>query len=436
MSPNFSLIQKLILGNPAVKTAMSRLNPAVVWRGRKEIPESPLGLLAPGADFVQATAVLTHYELDDASVAKAPFSVQAEPALGEWGPDVLGEGFECTTIPLGTDPDGETDIVATLVRYAPAAGATESVSGEANSGPVAATGDPAAAATGDAERAARDLPALFFVHGYTDYFFQSSVAKYFHDQGFPVYAIDLRKCGRSYRPGQSYHHATDFAQYYVELTRALDLITAAHEKVVPVGHSTGGLNVALWVDYLAKVDPARHSHIAAVVFNSPWVGFQLPAKAVAPATKVIRTWAALRPNSILPLKESTAYVESIHLDHHGEWDFNLDWKPLVGPQKQASWLSAVLVGQRYLQSGAADLKVPVFQVHSATSLLSLKYGSHTHENDVILQVSDMVEVLPLLSATHEDHAFPGAIHDVFLSASPVREAALAATREFLLRIAG
>ena len=34
-----------------------------------------------------------------------------------WRPDVLGEGFEQLTLPLGSDDEGE--VVATLVRHLP-----------------------------------------------------------------------------------------------------------------------------------------------------------------------------------------------------------------------------------------------------------------------------------------------------------------------------
>lgn len=36
---------------------------------------------------------------------------------GAFEPDMLGEGYERCTIDLGVDPDGETDIVATVVRH-------------------------------------------------------------------------------------------------------------------------------------------------------------------------------------------------------------------------------------------------------------------------------------------------------------------------------
>lgn len=41
--------------------------------------------------------------------------------MGEWHPDILGNGFEQQTLPLGTDDEGE--VVATLVRAMPHPGA-------------------------------------------------------------------------------------------------------------------------------------------------------------------------------------------------------------------------------------------------------------------------------------------------------------------------
>ena len=59
-----------------------------------------------------------------------------------WVPDVLGDGYQQLTIPLGTDPDGEGEVDATLVRYQPQ------------------------------KEAVKTHRAVLYVHGFTDYFFQ------------------------------------------------------------------------------------------------------------------------------------------------------------------------------------------------------------------------------------------------------------------------
>ena len=103
-----------------------------------------------------------------------------------WEPDVL-PGYWQQTLPLGADPDGEGDLVATLVR------------------------------AGDDERHAGH--AVLVVHGFTDYFFHTEVAEAFIGRGFAFYALDLHKCGRSWREGQTPHFTTDLSRYDRELER-------------------------------------------------------------------------------------------------------------------------------------------------------------------------------------------------------------------------
>ncbi|WP_143860835.1 alpha/beta hydrolase, partial [Nocardia cerradoensis] len=79
------------------------------------------------------------------------------------------------------------------------------------------------------------------VHGFTDYFFQKHLAEHMAAQGFRFYALDLRKCGRSRRPGQTAHYVSDLSLYDAELDEALRIVRA--ETGLPVllmAHSTGG----------------------------------------------------------------------------------------------------------------------------------------------------------------------------------------------------
>ena len=137
-----------------------------------------------------------------------------------WQPDVL-PGYWQLTIPLGEDPDGEGAIDATLLRR------------------------------GDATPAA---DAVLAVHGYTDYFFHTALADHFAGRGIAFYALDLRKCGRSSRNGQTPHFTTDLACYDAELDRALHVIDeeTGSTRVLVYGHSAGGLIVSLWLDRMRR----------------------------------------------------------------------------------------------------------------------------------------------------------------------------------------
>ena len=140
-------------------------------------------------------------------------------------------GYWQQTLPLGPDPDGEGELVATLVRR-----------GDGGRGPH----------------------AVLALHGYTDYFFNTELADHFADRGFAFYALDLHKCGRSRREGQTPHFTTDLASYDAELDRALERssrpTTPAAPQVCVYGHSAGGLIATLWLDRLRAARRGRGAH--------------------------------------------------------------------------------------------------------------------------------------------------------------------------------
>jgi pimeloyl-ACP methyl ester carboxylesterase len=107
----------------------------------------------------------------------------------DWGPDVLGDGYEATTLALV--PDGEGEVVATLVRR---------------------RCDPPASR------------AVLYVHGYVDYFFQTHLADHYLARGWDFYALDLRKYGRSLRPHQTTYFTTSMEAYQEELDAAVEIV--------------------------------------------------------------------------------------------------------------------------------------------------------------------------------------------------------------------
>ncbi|HTW05688.1 MAG TPA: alpha/beta hydrolase, partial [Streptosporangiaceae bacterium] len=161
----------------------------------------------------------------------------------QWQPDVLGDGYTQTVLELGADPDREGQVAAVLVRREPR-------DGEAAEG------------------------AVLYVHGFSDYFFQTALADFFAARGLAFYALDLRKSGRARRPGQTAHYVSDLALYDDELERALAIVAGAHpgQPVVIAAHSTGGLIAALWLD--RRRAAGRVAPVAGLVLNSPWLDLQ------------------------------------------------------------------------------------------------------------------------------------------------------------------
>lgn len=322
-----------------------------------------------------------------------------------WGPDKLGPDYEAATIDLGSDPDGEGEVVTTLVHYAPHPTDQES-----------------------RETTPASHPALVWLHGMTDYFFQTHVAEHFAAQGYDFYAVDLRKCGRSRRSGQSWHYVSDLAFYYVDLNAALDAIP--NEEVVFIAHSTGGLIAPLWMDQLRQTDQERYKRIKGLILNSPWLDMMGVPECVLTSLKpLLYALGRFAPKTPLPGGNLTAYGESVHQDFYGEWGFDLRFKPLAGHRKYVGWIAAVFHGFDAIHSGRVDAGVPILTLQSTRTQLGQPYSDSVNHADVIIDVAQTRRWAKELSIHYTLHPIKGARHDVFLSLPhPLQEAFSACDR--------
>lgn len=332
--------------------------------------------------------------------------------MSTWQPDVLGPDYEALTIPLGPDPDGDGDAVATLVRHVPST-----------------TPEALAAAAGGGR-------ALLHVHGYTDYFFQTELAERVAATGRGFFALDLRRCGRSIRPGQHPHHVTDLARYDVELDRALALVVealgpgATAGDVVVEAHSTGGLVTPLWLDRRRRAGLAP---VGGLVLNSPWFDLQGAPHLRSVGTLAVDALGRVAPLRLLPLAEADAYGSSLHASRHGEFDYDLSWKPLVGIGVRAGWLRAVRRGHAALHRGL-DVGCPSLVLRSDRSVLAASYSAEVDAGDAVLDVTQIARWAGCLGGRTLVVPVEGARHDVFLSREPARGVAYAELTAWLAQL--
>jgi alpha-beta hydrolase superfamily lysophospholipase len=302
-------------------------------------------------------------------------------------PDVL-PGYWMYTIPLGPDPEGEGDIVATLVRRGDATG------------------------TGH---------AVLAIHGYTDYFFHTAVADHFAERGFTFYALDLHKCGRSRRAGQTPHFTTDLADYDAELDRALSVI--GEPKTLVYGHSAGGLIVSLWLDRLRRRGATARAGVKGLVLNSPFL--ELPGPAILRAGVTSATIGALsrvRTKGVARGTSHGGYGSSLHRDHGGEFDYNLEWKPLGGFPITFGWLHAVRRGQVRLHHGL-DVGVPNLILRSDHSVRESTDPKAMQRGDAVLDVTQIARWAGCIGNLSTIIPVADAKHDVFLSLEQPRRVA-------------
>ncbi|WP_237221296.1 alpha/beta hydrolase [Rothia nasimurium] len=326
-------------------------------------------------------------------------------------PDILGAPYTAETIDLGRDAEGP--LVATLVhRPADISGAD------------ATTHLPSSAQGQDGA----GKPAVLYLHGFVDYFFQKDLGDWWAERGHDFYALDLRKYGRSLRPGQTPNYTENLNDYFDDLTAAWQLITGrdGHRQVILLAHSTGGLIASLWADRTAPPE------LTALVLNSPWLDhFNNPLER-ALMTSAVTALARLKPRAIVQKEQADAYARSLHADHAGTWQFNTDWKTLNFPPIYAGWLAAVRRAHRQLQRGL-DIQAPVLVLTSARSG-TLKNPTDRHDFDTVLNVQGIRRWSPGLGKHVTSRVIEGATHDVFLSPEPARTAAYRAMGEFLDRL--
>ncbi len=306
-------------------------------------------------------------------------------------PDILGDDWVARAIPLRPDDEGE--VVATLVHRA------------------------------GAPRARR---AVLYVHGFVDYFFQIHLAEHWEALGFDFYALDLRKYGRSLRAHQTPNFCTDLAVYDEELDAATRIIRAehGHDMLVLMGHSTGGLITSLWANRLSS-----KGVVQALVLNSPWFDLAGNWFLRGPMTAAIDLAGGLAPKLAINGLDKH-YGRSLHRSTGGEWDYDLNWKPIDGFRVVLGWLRAIRRGHAELGRGLA-VDCPVLVCCSALS------GPNDRAHEAILRTDSVLDVAQIAGRAHllgPDVAIrriTDGIHDLALAPERARGRFFAAVAEWV-----
>jgi alpha-beta hydrolase superfamily lysophospholipase len=303
-------------------------------------------------------------------------------SLGTVEIDVLGSPYEQMSLDLGTDDEGP--VRATLVRR-------------------------------PADRS--DGRAVLYVHGFTDYFFQTHLADFYCALGIDFYAIDLRKHGRSLDSHQSPNYVADVSTYFVELDEALRIIrdVDGHTKVLVNAHSTGGLTTPLWA-HRRRADGV----IDAMFLNSPFFEFNVPPAVRRTVGPTFAAIAKARPYALVPTGLNEVYGHSLHHDHHGEWDYDLAWKPIGGFPVRAGWLTAIRRAQARLHAGL-DIPVPVLIGSSAATFSGAVWSDEADRADAVLDPAHMTRWATAIGRHVTLVRFAGARHDLALSQKLVRD---------------
>lgn len=361
----------------------------------------------------------------------APWGAAGPAPSGVWRTDVLGGEFESRTI--GLEPDSEGDNVATIVRL------TSSLPPAQNHEPhtkrdvlkglkrLLRQGE-------ESETQTEPTFAVLYIHGRNDYFFHAEAAAKMAGMGAAFYALDLRKHGRSLRPGQTIGYATDLAVYDREIGLALGIIAEECPglPVVLMAHSTGGLIATLW----AHRNPGR---LAGLILNSAWLELQVYPNMRPAIHQLTSRVGAIRPHAtIIGVSKTDSYFRSLasgwqdsgleipsyFLDFPEDpafvgWEIAPEWKWPFSYAAPAAWVAAVLEGHATVEKDV-HLDIPVLAMASTDSGLDFAWSEKVFSSDVVLDADAITGRAAKLSDSVTIIRLPGK-HDLLLSDPPVRE---------------
>lgn len=165
--------------------------------------------------------------------------------------------------------------------------------------------------------------------------------------------------------------------------------------------------------------------LAGAILNSPFLDLNGPPvlrtrvtkTAIGAASKVSRT-RVVRPAG------KGGYGLTLHRDYHGEFDYNLKWKPIGGFPITVGWISAIRRGQAALHRGL-DVGVPNLILRSDHSVAEDAGTEVIQRGDAVLDVAHIAQWAGCVGNRQTVVPVPDAKHDVFLSLPGPRAAAYA-----------
>ncbi|MET3902717.1 alpha/beta hydrolase [Paenarthrobacter sp. 4246] len=312
----------------------------------------------------------------------------------EWTADILGTDFQSCGVDA-TGPDGVTRH-ATLIRHQ--------------------------AEQSDTGGAPRRYGAVLFLHGWSDYFFNTELARFWAGQGYDFYALDMHNHGRSLKTDMPGGYVANLMDYDAEIDQALGIIrdhtaSSPEGSVTLMGHSTGGLVAALWA--------SRHPEsIQFLILDSPWLEMHGSSLVRRAAHAMVAPIAKFRPETVLKLPERGFYFRSISSTAEGEWALDENYRPPLAFPVRAGWLSAVFAGHSQVARGL-NLDMPVLVLTSSASANGMVWQESMRRSDAVLDVGVIALRAMALGRSVTLERIDGGLHDVFLSAPAVRKDAYA-----------
>jgi alpha-beta hydrolase superfamily lysophospholipase len=153
--------------------------------------------------------------------------------------------------------------------------------------------------------------------------------------------------------------------------------------------------------------------------NSPFFAFAGSRLTRQTLAVIADSLGVLAPRTVIPGGLSELYGRSLHQEEHGEWEYDLAWKPLAGFPVRAGWVRAIHRAQQRLYAGLA-IACPVLVMCSTASSRPTAWDDVLFHTDSVLDVRDNSRYADQLGDQVTRLRIAGGMHDLVLSAAPVR----------------
>lgn len=298
----------------------------------------------------------------------------------QWKPDVLGNDFEQLIIQMPDDYEGAVQCV--LIKH-----------------------------TSDNPKS----KAVFYIHGFNDYFFQKEQAYQYNKHGYAFYAIDLRKYGRAYLPHQKMGNVRNLKEYYPDIDTCLSIIKQeGFSEIILAGHSTGGLIASVYAH-----DHRDNLPVNGLILNSPFLDMNFGKFKENIGVPIVSGLGSIFPNIKLSSGNDSFYAQSLHQDYSGEWFYNLEWKSAYSIPVSFGWTRAIHKGHKKVQKGM-DIPCPILVMHSDKSVYETEFSEKFMKGDAVLDISDINKYAEHLGKDVTIVIIEDGVHDLVLSRHDVR----------------
>ena len=278
------------------------------------------------------------------------------------------------------------------------------------------------------------IGAVLYVHGFTDYFFQTALADFFTERGFAFFALDLRKCGRSRRPGQTPHYVSEPQALRGRRAQPCPGRRPPRDRRRPgaagrpLHRRTRAVAVAgpaerrpRWREGCGDQRPGAQQSLPRPAGQAVDAELGHPAVPGDGEDPAVRARSSCRPRTATAAACTSAPTAA--------WDYDLEWKPIGGFPITYGWINAIRRGHARLHKGldvgVPSLLSPLDAQRTCTGVVAR--GRRARRRARHPPHRPMVRA----SATRSPRCRSGARHDVFLSNDEPRDDAYDALDRWL-----